>query len=135
MTVYCGLPDLIDRYGEAELSQLSDRVGIGMVDQAVVELAIADADGEIDGYVAAAGYPLPLAPVPGILTAYACDMARYRLMADQATDQVRRRYEDAIKFLKALAAGQVRLDARLPDPAAGGAEYVQGAPVFDLRGY
>jgi len=48
---YCTLQDLRDRYGDDEIIQLTDRANIGTIDQTVVDRAIADADGEIDGFV------------------------------------------------------------------------------------
>ena len=45
--------DLIDRFGESELIQLTDRTNVPPtdVDDVVVGRALADADGTIDGYI------------------------------------------------------------------------------------
>ncbi|HJW81951.1 MAG TPA: DUF1320 domain-containing protein, partial [Acidiferrobacterales bacterium] len=99
---------LIDRFGETEMIQLTDRNNAGTVDAAVLDQAIADAGAEIDGYLAGR-YQLPLAVTPSILVLYAGDIARYRLYDDGATEEVRKRYEDAIKFLRLAAEGKVRL--------------------------
>ncbi len=133
--LYCTLQDLVDRFSEAEILQLTDRAHVGLIDEEVLGRAIEDASGEIDGYIAAAGYDLDLDPVPRILAAYACDITRYRLYDDAATDQVTRRYDDAIKFLRALAKGDVRLDARDPEPGVGGAEFEGGRQVFNGGGF
>ncbi|MCR6494794.1 DUF1320 family protein [Thermomonas sp. S9] len=48
-----------------------------------------DAQAEIDGYIASR-YKLPLPTVPAALARIACDVARYRLWEDVASDDVRR---------------------------------------------
>ncbi len=125
---YVTQQQLIDRFGEAELVQLTDRENIGSIDAVVLTQVIADADAEIDGYLAGR-YQLPIATVPGILRLYAGDIVRYRLYDNGATDEVRRRYEDAMKFLKLAAEGKVRLGADEP-AAAGGAQIESGGRVF-----
>lgn len=106
---YCTQADLIERFGENELLAIArDETGTA-IDAAVVERACEDASGEIDGYVSAAGYPVPLVPVPRIVIANACDIARYRLYDEHASDQVQKRYDDAVKFLRSVSRGDVRL--------------------------
>jgi len=113
---YATLADLITRYGEEEIAQLTDRVGAGMPDAATALRALADADAEIDGYLAAR-YRLPLPTVPPLLSRIACDIARYRLWEDRASEEVRTRYEDARRLLESLAKGVVTLGlpANLPE--------------------
>ena len=89
---YATLQDMIDRFGERELGQIAQGVALEVIDADRVERALADASAEIDGYVGTR-YPLPLAPVPALLTRAACDVARNRLYADAAPPAVRRRYE------------------------------------------
>ncbi|MDH5786403.1 MAG: DUF1320 family protein [Chromatiales bacterium] len=119
---YCTKQNLIDRYGEEELIQLTDRAGNGVIDDGVLDQAITDAAAEIDGYLAGR-YQLPLAVTPPILTVYACDMTRYRLYDDAATEQVEKRYQDAIKFLRLATDGKVQLgptsDGSKPAPSSG----------------
>ncbi|UDM07817.1 DUF1320 domain-containing protein [Halomonas sp. NyZ770] len=106
---YCTQADLVERFGEDELLAIArDETGMA-IDNAAVDRACDDASGEIDGYVSAAGYPVPLSPVPRIVTAYACDIARYRLYDEHATDQVQKRYDDAVKFLRSVSRGEVKL--------------------------
>lgn len=113
---YATQQDLVDRFGHDELVQLTDTDNLGDINATVVALALADADAEIDGYLVGR-YTTPLATVPAIIVAYACDIARYRLHDDLATEHVRKRYEDAIRFLRSVAAGQVQLG--VTDPTAG----------------
>lgn len=100
--------DLETRFGADEILQLADRDGSGAVDTGVVEAALADADVEIDGYLAVL-YTLPMTPVPELVKRLACDIARYRLWKDRASEQVRQGYEDATATLKRIAAGTVRI--------------------------
>lgn len=113
---YATAADLSLRFGEAELAQLADPLHTGEPDAAVLALALADADAEIDGYLAAR-YQLPLPSVPAVLVRVACDVARYRLWADRASDEVRRRYEDASKLLTNLSKGVVALGLAEADTA------------------
>lgn len=114
--MYCTRADLIVRFGEAEILQLSDRTHSGAIDDAVVAQAIADAAAEIDGYLASR-YELPLAAVPTVLVLYACDIARYRLFEDGAYEQVVERYNTALRYLRDVAAGRVQLLPTGPDDA------------------
>lgn len=105
---YATRADLEARYGEAELVQLSDALGTGVSDEAVLDQALADASAEMEGYLARyAGQPLTLP----ILNLYACDIARYRLWRDAASEEVRARYRDAIRFLEQVAKGAISLGA------------------------
>jgi phage gp36-like protein len=112
---YAAKADLETRFGTVEILQLSDRDGSGAADTGVVEAALADADVEIDGYLAVL-YSLPLASVPALVKRLACDIARYRLWSDQASEQVRTGYEDAVGVLKRISAGTVRLSVSGVEP-------------------
>lgn len=112
---YATAQDMAARFGAPELDQLADRNGDGMPDAGVVDGALADADAEIDAYLAGR-YPLPLAHVPPVLARIACDIARYRLWADKASEEVRNRYADARRLLEQVAAGRVLLGVST-DPA------------------
>jgi len=123
---------MIDRFGEQELVELTDRVGVGRVDGAVLARALEDADGEINGYLATR-YTLPLSPVPLVLTRLACDIARYFLYEDRASEAVRTRYQDAIKFLRGVSDGSITLgvDASNNAPAESrGPQFDSGGRVF-----
>jgi len=105
---YCTQTDLIERFGESEIRQLSDRHNVGDIDADVVARAIADADGEIDGYLGGR-FTLPLANVPTVLVRVACDIARYYLYDDAVSEQVVRRYNDARDFLRSAGRGDISL--------------------------
>jgi phage gp36-like protein len=128
---YATPADLEQRFGADEMAQLADPLHTGSAVPALLELALADADAEINGYLAAR-YQLPLVTVPPVLVRVACDVARYRLWADRSSDEVRRRYDDAIKLLTHVAKGVVALavglggDADAPEPSLAG--FAAGAP-------
>ena len=103
---YATKQNLIDRFDEKELVELTDRAtpAAGAIDDQVLNRALADADARINAFLAPR-YTLPIDPVPGVLEQTACDIARYYLYEDRVTDQVKRRYDDAMAFLKNVANG------------------------------
>lgn len=133
---YASKANMIARFGEDEVIALTDRTNIGVVNDAVLESALAEADAEIDPYLAPR-HKLPLASVPKILTGYACDIARYRLCGAGVTetDSVRNRYKDAVRFLESVAAGRIGLGLDAANNVAPPANTVQfsapGSRVFD----
>jgi phage gp36-like protein len=102
--------DLEERFGTAEIVRLTDRADppTGVIDPVVVARALADAEAEVNGYIASR-YTLPLEIVPEILKRMTCDVARYLLYDDVAPDQIRDRYKDAVSLLKGIADGKVSL--------------------------
>ena len=78
----------------------------------IIDAAIADADAEIDGYLAKR-YAVPLAPAPRVINKFSKDIAVYNLFScigiDEGTDQKTylNRYNAAIKFLTLVAEGTV----------------------------
>lgn len=126
---YATQADLVARYGETEIIQLSDRANTGEIDAAVVAAKIADADAEIDAYLAAR-FDLPLQVVPTVLQRVACDITRYHLYDDRATEDVVRRYKAAIEFLLAVLKGTVSIgvDAAGAEPAGTDLPMIDAAP-------
>lgn len=107
---YTTLADLITRFDERELVQLSDQADPpkGVIDSTVVDRAIADADAEINAHIGGR-YQLPLASVPVVLGRVACNLARYHLYNDNPTEEVRKRYEDGLKFLREVRDGKISM--------------------------
>lgn len=102
--------------------ELADLTGDG-AEFAMVE---ANVTGLINGYIASR-YALPLAAVPDMLKAWALDIVRFRLWDEQAPEEVRRRYDDAIAQLRDLARGLISL----PPDASG----VSPAAPLEFEGY
>lgn len=136
--MYASVTDLIERFGETEIVELTDLEHTGAVDEAMAEQALTDATSEIDGYLAAR-YRLPVTDTPRLLSLLCTDIARYRLQKGVTTDQARQRYEDAVAKLKAIARGEINLPLDTPPPASAEPRVVSGSGrVFDkdtLRGY
>ena len=107
--MYATEPDLVARFG-AEVEQLKRLLS----SPTAVDDAIQDATEEINGHIGGR-YPLPLPNVPSNLKRMACDIARYRLYFEQPTEEVRKRYEDAIAFLKRVADNKAHLQIQLPE--------------------
>lgn len=105
---YATRQDLEDRYGATELAQRET-----MLPNGAVERALADADAVIDGYLAGR-YAVPLTPVPDNLPRVACQLARYGLLGAAADERARHDYEDAVAWLKDVAAGRVILPTVTP---------------------
>ena len=117
----------MQRYLIANLSGSEDGAPVAVrVDQ-----ALADAAAEIDSYLAAR-FAVPITPVPSVLIRLACDIALYRLFEaarDEDVKDARKRYEDAIKWLAGVAAGDLSLDAPEKKPAAEGEGSSDGAAI------
>jgi phage gp36-like protein len=113
---YATVTDLQDRLGEARLMQLTDLADppIGLVDTAVAQKALDDAEAEIDGYLVGR-YALPLSPAPGVLRVHACTIAHYRLLGSAVDEATKDDYKATRQFLTMVAKGDVLLTA--PDQA------------------
>lgn len=123
--LYATVQDLVDRFGETELIQLTDPDGRA-VDAAKVELALQDARALADGWLCQV-YALPLAGctkpaptpqdpqattqvAPPQLSRLVCDVARYYLYDDLAPEsEVVRRFNRAAQELKDIAEGRAQL--------------------------
>lgn len=106
---FATVQDLQTRYGADELLMLADRDNDGVLDAGVVEAMLQDADAEIVSYIGQAVRIDP-ANVPLNLKRIACEIARYRLYGANPIEDARKRYEDAILFLKRVAEGKATLD-------------------------
>jgi phage gp36-like protein len=117
MTDYAGVSDMVARFGTREMIQLTDRSSppADQIDATVAQPALDSARSLIDGYVGAK-YALPLLSAPPLLTDLCCDIARYRLFADQAPEIVKDRHAQAIRTLEGISRGTVKIDAAGVEP-------------------
>jgi len=124
--IYATAADLVTRFGELELVQLTDLENIppSIIDVGRVEKKIADACATVDGYIGKV-YRLPLQgcampltvpsgtieyAIPPVLERITCDLTRYYLHYNLAPEsEVYRRYKDAIKELEAYGDGKAQL--------------------------
>ncbi len=118
---YATKQDLIERFGEDELVDLTDRAEppAGAIDEAVLGEALATADGQIEAHLRVR-YAVPVAPVPDLLVGVAADIARYRLYTDNPPEVVSDRHKAAMKTLGDLARGIITLDATAATEASSG---------------
>lgn len=115
--IYATRTDLETRYSADEVTVLEQTVGAGGV-----ELALNDAAEEANSYVAVR-YAVPLPSVPATLKVAVCDIARFRLYKDRPTEEVKYRYEQAVKWLKSVSRGDAVLTF---DPALSPEEQEDG---------
>jgi phage gp36-like protein len=127
---------LIDRFGELELVQLTDRTNIPVstIDDVPVTRAIDDAMALADGYLAKV-MALPLSVVPPVLEKTVADIARYYLHGTSADKDspVTRAFNTATTFLRDVSRGLVQLTdgSEAPKPAGSGQVQVSApARVF-----
>lgn len=130
---YATLQTLTDQVGIDEVTRSSDRDGSGTIDPGVVERALEDASSEIDSYVGSV-YKLPLNPVPGIVITYCGIIALYRMSLETGsyTEEKRKRYDDAIRWLRDVAKGVASLDGEVEavPKSSGGIRYFTEAREF-----
>jgi phage gp36-like protein len=108
---YIDRAGLEQRFGIDEISDLLDDDAGGIeseADTTSLTRACEDATAMIDGYLSSR-YTLPLSSVPDLVVGWAADIARFRLWDEQAPEEVRRRYDDALTQLRDLARGLISL--------------------------
>lgn len=121
--MYCTQTDIEQRrISTATLIQLTDDADTGAVDAAVVAGAITEAAGMVDGFLRGR-YPLPLNPVPEIITTIALDVSVYYLYARKPEfdppEAVSDRYKSALVLLQRIQDGKMPLYETSTPPAAG----------------
>jgi phage gp36-like protein len=79
----------------------------------LIESKLLDAESMVNGFLASR-YSIPLATVPRLVVTILCDVARYQLYDDLATETIKNKYDAAVKMLQAIAGGKVNLGV---DPA------------------
>ena len=121
-----------DRDSNPELTQLTGGPGADGPDVARLTQALSEASGEMDDAFRAR-YAVPLvglsASTTERLAQICCDIARYRLWSDAASDEVVRRYEQAYVWLRDVARGVMILPAQAPG-IAGTPTHSAPAPTF-----
>lgn len=123
---YASQADLVERFGEQMIIDLSDRADppADAIDAAVVARALTDADAVINGYLTAR-YALPLASTPALVRDLALPIACYKLHRDTVSAKVLKDYDDALKELVKIASGTIKLDVAGMEPATNNASGVR----------
>lgn len=126
---YATQADMVSRFGELEMLQLTDRDRLGVIDSTVLAQALADATAYADGFLGRV-YQLPLRGCaqpavagvvtylpPPVLTRVVCDLARYYLFTNADKDhEAVRRYKAATTELIGIASGETQLSCPLGGP-------------------
>lgn len=120
---YATQADVVTTYGERLLKNVAPLTAGGVVDPDSVTAALDVASSEIDAYLSAR-YTVPLVTPTPFIKKLAINIAMYNmaLSLGAQTDEHRRRYEDAIAYLKAAAAGTAGVgddDTDEEEPAPG----------------
>ena len=117
MPTYATSADIQTLIGADEYVALTDRDGDGGEDAGVADSALAHAEGIANGYLARSPdvSTVPLSPVPDAVRSAVVDIAIHRLAGNNATEEQRFRYEEAMKWLRDVAKGIATIGA---DPGA-----------------
>ncbi|MCK7458496.1 gp436 family protein [Idiomarina aminovorans] len=105
---YAQATDMVTRFGQEELEQLAPSDTAEEFDQEKVDSALSDASAEMNTYLGSV-YALPLTDPNPYLKTICCDITRFRLWDDAVSEEVRKRYEDAVAWLKKVVKGDVSL--------------------------
>lgn len=99
---YSKTEDYITEYG-------TDDVPSSDLDR--VARAISRASRLADTFIRASGINVPLTDDKAIedIKGHVLDIARYFSWSDNPTEEMRKRYEDSIKFLESISTGKVRI--------------------------
>lgn len=115
---YTTQAEMIERFGEDELIDASDRDRSGAIDAAVLSRAISDAEAQIDLHLRGR-YQLPVADSTGVISRIAADLARYYLWGISVPEMVAERHKAAMAALRDLARGVTTLEAPAANDTAG----------------
>ncbi|MBR5940602.1 MAG: DUF1320 domain-containing protein [Neisseriaceae bacterium] len=112
--------DMVERFGQAELAQITDHKNGAEIDDAVLNLALNDASDEAQSYLRGAG--IIIVNPPKALVLKVCDIARYYLYENAVTEIVEKRYQQAILWLKTVQKNPAMLrdDPALSDDSLNG---------------
>ena len=117
---YCTAAEVLDMLREDMLNVIIGDNYIENEDERIqaitpiVEQAIADADAEIDGYLAKR-YKVPFEKTPQVINKFAKDIALYNMVSRKGVDENDRektyltRYNAAIAFLTKVAEGRISI--------------------------
>ena len=120
--MYATQTNMVTRFGEQELIQLTDRAqpALETIDTAVLAAAMTRADALVDGYLRTR-YAVPVVPTLPEIAHAAEGIARRYLYDDGAPEGVLDLYKEAINWLTAVQSGKALLDATLaPASTSGG---------------
>ncbi len=139
---YCTVADLQVAFGDDELLRIADRgnppVALAINDPSVIaflQAVIDQATADIDSYIGRRHNPIVIqANVPLSLKRKAIDIVRYYLYERRLNDTVINQYQNALAWLKGVAAGTISLgistDQTQPQPVATSTKQSSQSRVF-----
>lgn len=101
-TSYASYQDMIDSFGEREMTRL-----LSMNSMQSINRALSDATERMNSYLANR-YGVPMVKT-GQLKLCCCNIARYFLYVEKASDEVKERYKDEINWLEGVASGKLKV--------------------------
>ena len=107
--MYASREDMIESFGEREVLRLESMHTDGVQS---LNRALADASERMNSYLSGR-YGIPLFKT-GQLKLCCCNIARYFLYFEKATDEVKERYKDEIRWLEGVASGKIRVTFNEP---------------------
>lgn len=139
---YGTLEQLTDRFGTRLLIDLTDRdeTATGQIEVEVVDRALTDTDAVINGYLKDR-YVLPLAETPALITDLALAIAIYKLHIYAPNEKIVADYKDALRALRDIATGIVKLSvagAQVAETGGSGARITDRERPFtaqNLKGF
>jgi phage gp36-like protein len=123
---YAAAPAFISAFGATEAADLQTD------DPDRLAQALTRASAEADSYLCAR-YAAPVLQPGDALVQCVLDIARFRLWDRRAPDEVRQRYEDAMRWLRDVAAGRAVLLTSAGLPAAPATAQAPGAAAVSAR--
>jgi len=102
---YANISQMIARFGERELTELTDFTGAGEADAAALQSALDDAAALIDAELRAAGYAVPLALPPREIQRANLLLARCELYVTNLPESILAQCQETRAWLRAVAAG------------------------------
>lgn len=128
---YATREDMQARFRLVELVELTNPNDLNEqnINGAAMEVALLDASAEVDALLSAR-FTTPIASPPPVLKTVTCDIARYRLYAGKASEEVDNRYKNATKLLESIADGDIDLGAGSPTAGSAPAVAVSSGPIF-----
>lgn len=134
---YSTIADFLDGFDLQEAIALTNQADptATTVDETELQAALDNASAEIDLYVGGR-YDLPLTSPPAFLGQICLDISRYRLEHGIPREDVRQRYDDALKKLEAIASGKIQLPTGTGSPSDAAtrlAEWQEPTRVWDTN--
>lgn len=118
--MYATQEDIVELYSMDLLLRVADHDKDDVPDAQVVEMGLQSAEDLCNAYLSAQ-YDVPVDPVPGVIRKCCIDIAVYNMAHGRAqrTEEMRLRYEDALKILEKIAAGKIGI-GQPPGGGSGG---------------